>query len=178
MQKQVSATTTNMCLHHERLQVEKNAGRKKSNYLISAYYWGLTISLLPSALHFLTFLLHAGLFCDVIGAFAWCGCSWSDLGSQAVVQEKGRANPDGVRRARWDRCPEAHPWLPTPPLPQGCFKGTAWPSRQLKHLTQYGFLLMVNLIAKVSRGKINNPPKISLLRLIILTGRCLFLCPP
>lgn len=89
-----------MCNHHERFTGGKNAGRKKSSDLISINKRGLTISLLPSKLHFFTFLLNAGLCCDVIGAFTWCGLSWSHLGQQVVVQEKGRATSEGAQCAR------------------------------------------------------------------------------
>lgn len=85
------------------------------------------------------------------------------------MREEGRANPDGARGVRWQQRPKARPWLPTSPPPQGCFKGTAWPSQQGKHLTQHGLLLMVNFIAKERQGKTNDPPKIGPLRLIILT---------
>lgn len=80
------------------------------------------------------------------------------------MQEKGRASPDGARCARWEWRPERAPQLLTSPPRQGRFKGTAWLSQQMKHLMMFDFLLMVNNITKVSQGKINNPPKISLLR--------------
>ena len=102
MEKQVSATTTKMCSDHEHFTGGTNAGRKKLSDFISVNKWGLTISLLPSELHFLTLLLTAGLFHDVIGDFTRCGFSWGGVGWQAAVPGQRRANPDVARHARWE----------------------------------------------------------------------------